>query len=405
MPPLIAHLDADCFYVSAERVRYPFLIHQPVGVLGNQGACVIAKSYELKKHGITTGMPIWEAVKLSPDAIFVKRDFRWYEVLSRKLLEIIGEVSPVVEYYSIDEMFFDASHIKEPHLEAIRMLQNRILHEIGVPVSIGLSFNKTLAKLISDSSKPFGCGVLTDKESIPEFIGKQPIGEVSGIGRKSQEKLAALGIHTCLDFARADRLMIRDILTITGEALWWELNGDFIKKIVTSRPPHKFIGRGGSIGGASNDDEIIWAWAVRNTERLIETLNYHNVFAGRIHFSLEFQNGGGWGGRMPFSTPTAKFAVILKVIRHMFRMGRVNHQAVSGMHILADRLTYQTSHQMNLFIGEEIRNDKISELKQLVNSSVGRFALRSGETLALTEIYDDPSHSYDICDIQGKMCF
>src|SRR5947209_14027539 len=82
----VGHLDADCFYVSAERVRDPFLLGKPVGVLGNQGACVIAKSYEMKKAGVRTGEPIWEAAKKCPLGIYIKRDFRWYEVLSRRLL-------------------------------------------------------------------------------------------------------------------------------------------------------------------------------------------------------------------------------------------------------------------------------------------------------------------------------
>src|SRR6516162_713926 len=104
----IGHLDADCFYVSAERVRDHFLKGKPVGVLGNQGACVIAKSYEMKATGVKTGTPIWDAVKLCPDGVYVKRDFYWYEVLSRKMLGIVGTFSPRVEYYSIDEFFFRA---------------------------------------------------------------------------------------------------------------------------------------------------------------------------------------------------------------------------------------------------------------------------------------------------------
>src|SRR4051812_41785385 len=107
----IGHLDADCFYVSCERVRHPALKRKPVGVLGNQGACIIAKSYELKARGVKTGQPIWEAHQLCPHAIYVKRDFRWYEVLSRMILELVRTVSPAVEYYSIDELFFDASFL------------------------------------------------------------------------------------------------------------------------------------------------------------------------------------------------------------------------------------------------------------------------------------------------------
>ena len=104
----VGHLDADCFYVSAERVRDAFLVGKPVGVLGNQGACVIAKSYEMKAAGVKTGEPIWEALVKCPGGIYVKRDFRWYEVLSRLMRDLVHEMSPRVEYYSIDEFFFQA---------------------------------------------------------------------------------------------------------------------------------------------------------------------------------------------------------------------------------------------------------------------------------------------------------
>src|SRR5277367_2595317 len=99
----IGHIDADCFYVSAERVRNDFLIGKPVGVLGNQGACVIAKSYEMKGAGVKTGEPIWEARAKCPHGIYIKRDFRWYEVLSREMLGLLQAHAPQVEYYSIDE--------------------------------------------------------------------------------------------------------------------------------------------------------------------------------------------------------------------------------------------------------------------------------------------------------------
>src|SRR3954447_1017757 len=94
---LIGHLDADAFYVAAERVRNRFLLGKPVGVLGNQGACVIAKSYEMRSFGVKTGEPIWEATPKCPGGIFVKRDFRWYEVLSRQMLACINDLSPKVE--------------------------------------------------------------------------------------------------------------------------------------------------------------------------------------------------------------------------------------------------------------------------------------------------------------------
>src|SRR5215472_17292914 len=133
-PSAIAHLDADCFYVSAERVRDDFLLKKPVGVLGNQGACVIAKSYEMKAAGVATGMPIWDAIVKCPGGVYVKRDFRWYEVLSRRMLDVVREFSPEVEYYSIDEFFFRALPPASGSFQALaEQMRARILEEVGVP--------------------------------------------------------------------------------------------------------------------------------------------------------------------------------------------------------------------------------------------------------------------------------
>jgi nucleotidyltransferase/DNA polymerase involved in DNA repair len=146
----IGHVDADCFCVSAERVRYAHLAGMPVGVLGNQGACVIAKSYEMKKAGVGTGMPIWEAQKLCPDGLYVKRDFRWYEVLSRLMLETVRDLSPRVEYDSIDEFFFEAARVPAKDYQAFAVaFRDRVMERVRVPVTVGIARTRTLVKLIS----------------------------------------------------------------------------------------------------------------------------------------------------------------------------------------------------------------------------------------------------------------
>src|SRR5262249_14983519 len=148
-PKAVGHLDADCFYVSAERVRDEFLLGKPVGVLGNQGACVIAKSYEMKRAGVSTGMPIWEALVKCPGGVYVKRDFRWYEILSRLMLEIVREWSPRVEYYSIDEFFFAATPARGQTFQDLAIkIRDRILERVGVPVTVGIARTRILAKLI-----------------------------------------------------------------------------------------------------------------------------------------------------------------------------------------------------------------------------------------------------------------
>src|SRR4051794_17571449 len=198
-PSPVGHLDADCFYCSAERVRDSFLEGKPVGVLGNQGACVIAKSYEMKAAGVKTGEPIWDAVKKCPRGVYLKRDFRWYEVLSRRLLEAVREFSPQVEYYSIDECFFQALPLRGLTLQATaEAVRDRIRRDVRVPVTVGVARTKTLAKLISDSAKPFGACAVLDADAERDLLGRLPVTEISGIAGRRAARLAGHGIDTCL---------------------------------------------------------------------------------------------------------------------------------------------------------------------------------------------------------------
>ena len=233
----IGHLDADCFYVSAERVRDEFLLEKPVGVLGNQGACVIAKSYEMKAAGVKTGEPIWEALVKCPTGIYIKRDFRWYEVLSRLMLDVVRELSPRVEYYSIDEFFFQAVADGRQTLQELALaIRDRIWERVRVPVTVGIARTRTLAKLISDAAKPFGALAVIDRDEEETLLAGRPVTEITGIAGRRAARLSPWGITTCLDLARADRRLVRSLLTATGEALWWELNGDAVQAIHTRRP-------------------------------------------------------------------------------------------------------------------------------------------------------------------------
>jgi nucleotidyltransferase/DNA polymerase involved in DNA repair len=239
----------------------------PVGILGNHGACIIAKSYEMKAYGIATGTPIWDAVKICPDGIYVKRDFAWYESISRRMLEFLKLESPRVEYYSVDEMFFLTERASE---EFAKDLQQRVLQRIGIPVSIGIAPTKILAKLATGLRKPFGVCVIPDDVSCVELLAGLPVTKITGIAKKSAQKLLKYGITTCDQFANTDRAMIRKILTKKGEDLWWELRGESILQVQPQRPRHKFVARGGSLGRATGDRDRLRAFVVRNVERLIE---------------------------------------------------------------------------------------------------------------------------------------
>ena len=402
----IGHLDADCFYVSCERARFPYLRGQPVGVLGNQGVFVIAKSYELKRLGVPTGMAVREAATVCPEAVFLKRDFRWYEEVSRRMLGRVEEVSPRVEFYSIDECFFDAALLSRaygmPVQRAAEALQRDILRRVGVPVSIGIAPSRTLAKLVSKAVKPFGCRVVLEPEAVAALLAGRPVEEITGVGRRSAAKLIAHGITTCDEFARADRRLIRKLLTKSGEELWWELRGEAVIPIVTRRPRHQVLARGGWLGVPVTTPERLTAWLARHTERLVEALHYHGYVCARLGLHLELRDFGWVGESTTLFEATAASALLIPAGKVL--LGRLWNPGliVTRMNVLADRLAPRGQRQLGLFHASD---DRIDRLKARVNARCGRFALRSAETLPLADVYRDTANDYDICDIYGKSCF
>ena len=352
LPPATAvgHLDADCFYVSAERVRDAFLRKKAVGVLGNQGACVIAKSYEMKAAGVATGVPIWEALVKCPDGIYVKRDFRWYEVLSRLMLEVMRDFSPRVEYYSIDEFFFLAAPQRgQTFCDVAVTIRDRIWEQVRVPVTVGIARTRTLAKLISDSAKPFGARVVLEPAAETALLADRPVTEITGIAGRRALRLQPWGIRTCLDLARADRRLVRSLLTATGEALWWELNGDPVQPIHPQRPLHKILSRGGSFGEPAVEPRVLHAWLVRNLERLIEELEFHEVRAGKLTVWVAYRNGAVGVGQSSLPVPSERFDTLLDAARPCLRRAWVPRVAATRMHLFAERLGPRTCAPLGLF--------------------------------------------------------
>jgi DNA polymerase V len=402
----VGHLDADCFYVSAERVRDAFLLGKPVGVLGNQGACVIAKSYEMKAAGVKTGVPIWEALVQCPMGVYIKRDFRWYEVLSHLMLDAVRDLSTRVEYYSIDEFFFAAEPSRGQTFQELAVqIRDRVRERVGVPVTVGIARTRTLAKLISDAAKPAGALAVLEPGDEEALLAERPVTEITGIAGRRAARLQPWGIRTCLDLARADRRLVRSILTASGEALWWELNGDPVQPIHPQRPLHKALSRGGSFGEPATEPIILYAWLVRNLERLIEELEFHAMLAGRLTVWVAYKNGQVGVGQTTLTIPTDRFDLLLDAVRPCLRRAWVARVPATRMHLIAEHLIARRLRPLGLFDPPAPRAEAVARLKHDVNRRHGRFALRSAATLPLAAIYRDTANGYDICDVRGKICF
>jgi len=198
----IAHIDCDAFFAAIEKRDDPSLEDQPVIIGGGRRGVVSTACYVARLNGVRSAMPMFKALKACPDAVVVRPRMSVYAAEGRRIRAMMQDVTPLVEPVSIDEAFLDLSgterlHAASPALTLLR-LQTRIQTEVGVTVSVGLSFNKFLAKTASDLDKPNGFAVIGRGEA-PEFLAAMKVSAVYGVGPVFAKKLNADGLATLRD--------------------------------------------------------------------------------------------------------------------------------------------------------------------------------------------------------------
>ena len=220
----ILHADCNCFYASVELLHHPELRGKPVAVGGDPEArhgIILTASYEAKRKGIKTGMALWQAKQACPDIIFLPPRMDLYLRFSRMAGEIYSEYTDLVEPFGIDESWLDvtaSASVKGDGMTIAKEISDRIKRELGITVSIGVSFNKILAKLGSDYKKPDAITGMREWE-FREKAWPLPASDLLYVGRSTTAKLYKLGILTIGDLANAPEELLRSHLGKMGTIL------------------------------------------------------------------------------------------------------------------------------------------------------------------------------------------
>jgi len=208
MQPWILHIDMDAFFASVEQLDNPELRGKPVVVGGTSDRSVVsAASYEVRRFGVHSAMSIVKARKLCPNLVIVPGRMGRYKEVSRRVMAVLGEFSPLVEQASVDEAYLDGTGLERlfgPVEELGRRIKARVREETGLTCSVGVAPVRFLAKIASDLDKPDGLAVIRP-DAVADFLRTLPVGKVPGVGKKLAETLARMGVRTCGDILKRDR--------------------------------------------------------------------------------------------------------------------------------------------------------------------------------------------------------
>jgi len=231
----IIHIDMDCFYAAIEERENPALRGKPVAVGGSiRRGVLTTANYEARKYGCRSAMPVFKALELCPHLTLVPVRFDLYRAESSRIRAIFGRFTDVIEPLSLDEAYLDVSHLGSNGSAIAREIRAQIREERGITASAGIARNKLVAKIASEWNKPDGQYEVT-AEAFDDFMAALPVGKIWGVGKKMRGKLAALGVETCADLQRIDKIELAQRFGKWGLELWELARGIDDRPVETER--------------------------------------------------------------------------------------------------------------------------------------------------------------------------
>jgi DNA polymerase-4 len=235
----IAHLDCDAFYAAVEKRDDPTLLDKPVLIGGGKRGVVSTACYIARRYGPRSAMPMYKALKLCPEAVVLRPNMKKYSKVSREIREVLGTATPLVEPVSVDEAFLDLTGTARLHgrspAATMAAIARDIESQIGITVSIGLSYNKFLAKMASDLDKPRGVSVIGRGDAV-SFLHDQPISAIPGVGPALANRLKVDGLFSIGDLQAREAKDLAGLYGETGQHLARLSRGRDSRAIKIGRP-------------------------------------------------------------------------------------------------------------------------------------------------------------------------
>jgi nucleotidyltransferase/DNA polymerase involved in DNA repair len=384
----ILHVDMDAFYASVEQLDHPEYKGKPVIVgadpKGGRGRGVVAAcSYEARKSGVRSALPISRAWKLCPQGVYVRPRMRRYAEVSAQIMEIFRRFTDLVEPLSIDEAFLDITGsialFGSPD-QIARSIKREILQRTGLTASVGLGPNKFVAKIASDIRKPDGF-LVVEESNVEAFLCNLPISRLWGVGPKTEQRLHDLGFHTIGELAASSRESLVRALGSLGEHLYQLSRGHDDRPVVANWEP-KSVSSETTFDEDTGDRELLLQTILELSDHVAERLRKEGYRARKVTLKLRYSN---------FSTHTKQQSLdqlvqtgeeIAAIARALFAQFPLNRKIrLIGVAAGDLRREGQDTQQLPLFQQPPAAKEKLSGAVDQIKKKFGADALRRGSRL------------------------
>ena len=386
----ILHSDMNCFYASVEMLHHPELEGKPLAVGGDPEArhgIVLTANYIAKKCGVKTGMALWQAKQACPEIIFVPPRMDLYLRFSSMAREIYSEYTDKIEPYGIDEGWLDvteSSSIKGDGMKIAQEISDRIKYELGITVSIGISWNKIFAKLGSDYKKP---DAITQfhRGNYKEIVWGLPVSDLLYVGRQTNKKLKKLGIHTIGQLALTEEKLLDSHFGKMGLVLWAFANGYDTDPVCTEgyEAPVKSIGNSTTTPRDLETDLDVWIILMALSESVSARLRKHGFKCNVVEISIRDNGLNSITRQMHISQPTNITDEIVKAAFELFKKHYRWEHPIRSLGVRGSDLVMEDIPvQLDLFDNQEKR-EKLERLDRAVDEIRRRFGYFSIQRAAM----------------------
>ena len=383
MPRTILHCDCNSFYASVETVLNPALASGPMAVCGDpesRHGIILAKNEAAKAFGVKTAETIWQAQRKCPDLQLVPPHREAYVDYSRRANRIYLEYTDLVEPFGIDESFLDVTgslHLFGTGQQIADTLRKRMKEELGITISVGVSFNKAFAKLGSDYRKPDATTLITP-ENYQQIVWCLPVGALLYAGPKAQEKLHLLGIDTIGQLAAADANLLHHILGKAGDILYTYARGedqDPVRSFYTHQQV-KSVGKGMTFAHNLIDLEEIRIQVMMLCDNIGSRLRKRHLKCQTVQVLIRDPNFRNISRQVTLSTPTDSTRLLTEtamsiIAQHWTAKKPIRMVTVTAASLLSME---QTGEQLSLFDeGAALRREKQEKLDRAVDALRGKY--------------------------------